>query len=513
MKKLMNVALLLLLSFGAVSCDLNKYPSNALPEAEGFLNYDDATEFRRGFYSLTRSCFSSSSVIPVNTQAEGINPTLNFGNSLSNQYFWNFSDNDQYVSAIWSNCYVSIFQINYFLSKANNLLEEDSKLEEFDENKMTPEQVENINLFIAEAHLFRALLNRQLVTFYCNDYDPSTADEELGIIITKDVDVTARHSRSSLAKTYEAINEDINYAQPVIEAYYNSHSINANYISPDVVKALKAKVLLDTHQYQEAATLCEDIVKAYPLIRNANEFAAMWASDTGSEIIFQFYASVSEGGTSNGSYFLNDPYQTQQSYQPYYIPSQWILDQYDSRDVRKTTYFGQKPCRIGTENYMLYLVTKYPGNPAYNATAGRNSLLHNVRLYRSADFQLMAAECYANLNDLANANNALKQLMEARMIMGSDYQFEPYNSISEITSAIRNERLKELYMETNRIEDLKRWNMPMSRLAQNPQNEEVVVQIDMYLDIPANDYRFVWPIPQAETSQNKNIQNQQNRGW
>lgn len=514
MKKLMNVALLFLLCCGAVSCDLNKYPSNALPEAEGFKTYSDATEFRRGFYAYVRSCFGSSSIIPTNIQAEGINPSLNFGNQLSRQYNWDFSDNDDYVSGLWTNYYGTIFQINYFLQKANEIIEHDSNLDEYDENKMTPAQLEDMNLFMAEARFFRAMLNRQIALLYCEDYDPETASENLGIIISEHADVTARLSRTTLAETYEAINDDINYAEPIIENYYQTNTSNPNYISPYTVKCLKAKVLLDTHNYEECAALCEEIVRAYPLITNANAFQSMWTNDQGTEIVFQFYASATEGATSLGGMFLNDPYNTQQNYEPYYLPSQWMLDMYDDADVRKSVYFGLKGTHLGTSNYNLYLVTKYPGNPAYNTNSAQNALLNNVRPYRSADFQLMAAECYAQNNQLDKANSALETLLKARIILGSDtYTYEPYASTDEIMAAIRNERLKELFMEGNRIADLKRWKMPMSRLAQNPQNSETIIPTSIYLEIPANDYRFVWPIPLSETSQNSNIKNQQNRGW
>ena len=514
MKKILNVALLFLLCCGAVSCDLNKYPSDALVESEGFLTFNDATEFRRGFYAVTRSCLGSTIVVPINIEAEGINPTIANGGQLTMQYNWNLSDNDQYIEALWTNFYSSVFELNYFLSKANELIEKDSALDEFDENKMSPKELEQLNLFIAEARFFRALLNRETAIFYCEDYDPATAANTLGIIISESADVSARLPRVSLEETYAKINEDLDFAQPIIDSYYAANSTVANYITPATVKAFKAKVLLDTHKYEECAALCEELVLAYPLIANDADFRSMWQNDRGSEIIFQFYASATEGGTSNGGMFLTDPYQQGITYEPLYVPSQWILDQYDSRDIRKGAYFGLKNTRLGTGNYDLYLLTKYPGNPAYNATASANSLLHNVRLYRSADFQLMAAECYANLNDLNKANNALKALMNARMVAGnSDYSYTDYSSIDDVTTAIRNERFKELFMEGNRIADLKRWNLPMSRLAQDPQNVETVSPNGLYLEIPAGDYRFVWPIPQSETSQNHAIKDQQNKGW
>ena len=50
----------------------------------------------------------------------------------------------------------------------------------------------------------------------------------------------------------------------------------------------------------------------------------------------------------------------------------------------------------------------------------------------------------------------------------------------------------------------------MSRLGWTPQDESVCVTIGMYLNINANDYRFVWPIPQSEYTNNSAIKDQLN---
>lgn len=527
MKKIVKVALLLLITGSVASCNLDKYPDgDAIPADSAFETFDHASQFRRGMYYWTRQCFSSYTVIPVNIQAEGVNATLDYGNQMGFQYMWTFLDSDSYVEQLWTYCYAAIYQINFFLEKAEELIAADDALAEGNENKMTDAERVQLNLYIGEAHLFRAMINHQLATFYCKDYNPDTAKTDWGIILSKKVDVQARNERSTLFDTYDFINEDLSTGKAALERYYNgtnaeqweldalplaSRTVQPYYLSPLTAQCLEAKVLLHTDQYEAAATAAAAIADASVLISDASQFADMWTNNTnGSEILFQFYASVNEGRSDYGTLFLNDPYQDGKQVQPMYLPSAWILNQYDASDIRASTYFTSKPVLIGTTTYTgVKVISKYPGNPALNTNASVNELMQNVVVYRSADFVLMAAEAYAQANNLSGANQYLQKLMDAR-ISDPKYTYEPYTSIESVFEAIKLERLKEMFMEGNRIADLKRWGEPMDRTGQDPQASSLVVTNGLYLKIEKTDYRFVWPIPQSEKTSNPSISNQLN---
>lgn len=498
MKNIIKVALLFLLVGGAVSCNLEKYPSDAVPAEEGLLNFRDAKEFRNGLYSYTRVCFSSYTVIPVNIQTEGINATKDYGNQYGFQYSWNFRNDDGVVGQLWTNCYLAIYQINYFLEK----------IEDIDMAPMSDKEKALIGLYKGEAHFFRAMINHQLATFYCKDYDPNTAQNDLGIIVTDKADIYARKERSTLYDTYTWIIDDITYAKSALTSYPGEFP-KENYVTPSTIKALETKVLFHTHEYEAAATMAGELVAEFPLISNKDDFAKLWNEDTGTEIIFQFYASLNEGRSAYGSMFLYDP-KGYKIYDPFYIPSQWMLDQYASNDIRLSTYFSRAEVRIGSTSYRsLYVVTKYPGNPKYSTNPAYSELMQNVRPYRSGDFALIAAEAYAMAGNDGAANAALKNLRLAR-IPGYVHPTENLTN-DELLEAIQDERLKELFMEGNRVADLKRWGEGMNRIGQDAQENNAVVPEGLYLNIPASDYRFVWPIPQSETNVNKNVQ--QNTGW
>jgi starch-binding outer membrane protein, SusD/RagB family len=82
---------------------------------------------------------------------------------------------------------------------------------------------------------------------------------------------------------------------------------------------------------------------------------------------------------------------------------------------------------------------------------------------------------------------------------------------AKLLSEIKNERVRELIGEGYRFLDLKRWKDNMVR--QTPQDKGVVSSKGLNLTINASDYRFLWPIPQAEIDANPQIKGQQNEGY
>ena len=80
-----------------------------------------------------------------------------------------------------------------------------------------------------------------------------------------------------------------------------------------------------------------------------------------------------------------------------------------------------------------------------------------------------------------------------------------------LVNAIRIERFKELIGEGFRFYDLKRYGQGMTR--SDIQNSDVVFQRGTDLSIAADDYRWLWPIPQAEIDSNPQVKPQQNPGY
>jgi hypothetical protein len=92
-------------------------------------------------------------------------------------------------------------------------------------------------------------------------------------------------------------------------------------------------------------------------------------------------------------------------------------------------------------------------------------------------------------NQFSQASADLTSLLTARHAGNASASL----NASNWQEAISQERVKELYMEGFRLQDLKRWNMGFERTPQTAAQEEGSSQ-----KREAGDYRFVWPIPQND---------------
>ena len=126
---------------------------------------------------------------------------------------------------------------------------------------------------------------------------------------------------------------------------------------------------------------------------------------------------------------------------------------------------------------------------------------------------MIAAEAYCESNDVTSGASYLNQLRTSRI---AGYTIQNFAAASDLRTAIRNERRKELVGEGFRFVDLKRWGLGVDRgnsyqdanLVLQPGNAQTTALVR-----EAGDYRFVWPIPKTEIDVNPQISGQQNHGY
>jgi hypothetical protein len=114
---------------------------------------------------------------------------------------------------------------------------------------------------------------------------------------------------------------------------------------------------------------------------------------------------------------------------------------------------------------------------------------------------LIRAEARAENGDLAGALLDLNTLRAARI---NGYTPVAIGSKDALITAILEERFKELAFEGHRFWDLRRRNLPVERLDSDAPNAASRV-------LPAGNFRFRLPIPNAEIQANPLIQ--QNPGY
>ena len=111
---------------------------------------------------------------------------------------------------------------------------------------------------------------------------------------------------------------------------------------------------------------------------------------------------------------------------------------------------------------------------------------------RLSEQYLIRAEAYVNMNDYSSAGKDISRIRVARY---SSYGGVTSMDASNAMTIIEEERIKELFMEGFRLNDLKRWHKGFER---NPEEQSSAYFTVSSLKVSKDDPLFVWPIPQHE---------------
>ena len=168
------------------SCNMDEAPYGALDDDNAIQSANDAQRYRNGFYSGFRSMTSalispSLSFRPICSTASPSTVTVT---EQSPTEICLPGDGD--VLSLWSTCYSRIASVNYFLSKAEPLLE---NTEDADDRL-------DIERYIGEAHFTRAFYYIALFDRFCQVYSADKGDTPaLGVPITLEYNPTADRSK------------------------------------------------------------------------------------------------------------------------------------------------------------------------------------------------------------------------------------------------------------------------------------------------------------------------------
>lgn len=511
MKKIFGFVAVAFAALSLSSCDLEKLPYTSIEQDVAFQSVQDLSNYRVGFYSPLKSLTVGGRIYIEDIRADMFHALADFGNYVGLPYAWIMESTDQDAEGFWFADYGVIANMNYALDAFPKFLEDYKEdLEEAD--------VKLINQYIAEAHMTRAIAYLDLATKFCEAYDPATANDKLGLMITEHYaptsDNTKYPGRSSLFDTYKFIMDDIDAAAAGITA---AGAPNSVYYTVDAVKALKARVALYMQDYQTASTLAHELINGgkYALAEG-DDYVDMWVNDASTENIMLVTMSLQDRGTPTGTYFIYDNDKGDGSTpDPQYMPTQALLDLYVDGDIRFEAFFAER--FVETETFGsddLWLFYKYPGNPDLRSGAQWN-YVNMGKPFRISEQYLIAAEADARLGGEAVANGAaaLNDLREARI---ENYTDETYATANDLIGAVKDERARELVGEGFRMQDLKRWGQPVTRGASQSPSTQLMKTGANYGEMTNKDINgpgALWPIPKTEIDANPQIKNQQNPGY
>ena len=496
MKNIIKIMFLtVVIALTSVSCELNRFPYNAIEQSQAFQTLKDAGTLNNGLYASLRGVVYGLYMFSTDVQADLLNATLDYGNRNGFPHKWTpFLADDYTIRDTWRYQYNTI-------SNINNVITNSGKIPIADATEQA-----TMDRYLGEAYLMRAYLYHQLILRFAKDYDPSTAGSDPGVPIVLTFDITLRPSRATVEQVYQQILSDIAQAESLLTTSPGAQ--NSPKITKDCVLALKARVYLCMHNWTGAATAANSLITSgtYPLITVAATYKNMWITDGGTETIFQLAASQpSELGNANSIYLgLNA---ATSKYTPDFVPEQWVIDLYGATDIRKAAYLEQKPVYVMGTNYPnFWCINKYPGNPAL-FTGATTNYMHKPKIFRVAEMYLISAEAAAQTP--ATEAAALATLNSLRTARGATTLVGLTGTA--LMDAIKSERVRELLCEGFRLDDLKRWKMGFARSA--PQNIALIntgPDFDQKV-VAAGDDKFVWGIPANDMTTNPNLV--QNQGW
>lgn len=481
-----------LLTLGACNDDLDRFPHSSIEQSQSFETVEDAATWNTGMYGLLRGRVYGIFMYSTDIQADQLNATLDYGNRNGSVHRWDFTSDDYTIRDTWQPYYYAITNANVAIDGMATI-----------ETESQEEQAE-LQRYISEAHLVRAFYYHQLVTRWAKDYDPATASSDPGVPLMLEYDIENYAPRSTVEEVYQQILSDISAAKTGLTGVSgNGGSI---YLTEDVVTALEARVRFHMEDWAGAKAAADRLINSgtYPLYDTEAGLEAMWHADEGQEDILQMFVSIPDEGANINQIYLGYNSGTGR-YTPDFLPSQEIVDLYQDDDHRKAVYFEQLPVTMAGSNYDdLILVEKYPGNPEHYT--GATNYQHAPKVFRIAEMYLISAESASYLGQDGDALATLNALRTARGL----------DALSGVAGAalleeIKDERTRELAFEGFRLDDLKRWDEGMDRMA--PQDEDVVMTGPLFLNLTkdASDNKFIWGIPQNDMTINPNLT--QNPGW
>ena len=487
------MAAVLAVAFGLNSC-LEKLPGDYILEEEAMQTLSDAEQTLTGIYTayMSSALYSGYLTLCPDIQADLVYAVQGNSNQYGTHWLWDIRSTNSEIEAVYAGLYRVIGRCNFYLDQVEKL-----------RSSLTDDaEIQYLDYYTGEVYCARALAYSELIKCFCKAYTPETADEEQGgVAIDSTYFGKKPLKRSTLRESYEFVIRDLEKAEELLEdAPYGYSSPYFTYAAANAIHARTSLYMQDWDAAIKYSTrLIED--EAYALSTAATYTTGvspitgaqkaysyidyMWTNDLSTEVIWMVDYTITSYGGALGQSFLNFNNDYVYFY-PDYVPSQWVLDLYAGNDARYGAYFTTLP--TGYAHGLTWpLLTKYFGNEEFVA----NIIFHvsKPKPLRLGEQYLIRAEAYCMKNQYSQASADLTALLSARHSGNASASL----NASNWQEAISQERVKELYMEGFRLQDLKRWNMGFERTPQTAAQEE-----GSSMKREAGDYRFVWPIPQND---------------
>lgn len=486
-KKFRYYILLAALTIASTSC-LDKYPSDAVTFDKSIQTVDDANLAVLGIYDALKSPYLYSGCL---TLLPDIQTDLVYGvNNNTNIYgeIWRWNDilsTNTDIEGVYGALYVVINRCNFLLDRVDAVRA----------NTTDDEDLDRLDQYCGEAYFARALAYSELIKLFCKSYEKDQdMTQELGVILTEHYQGDEKMVRASLKDSYDFVLKDLDRAAELLELEddFEGALYDSGYFNEYTVYALRARVALYMQNWEDAIEYSSKVIDSgYYFLASATQMATdeqsyyqyMWSNDFSPETIFKVAFTLNSYGGALGTVFAN---YDMVSFRPDYVPADWVFYLYDENDLRDDAFF--KPITTGYDHGLYWpLLIKYWGNEQF--IQYRIYHVTMPKVLRLSEQYLIRAEAYVQQKEYSKASSDIATLRSARYNGAASASMSEDNAMQ----VIEEERVKELYMEGFRLQDLKRWHKGFKR---EPQDQSL--SNGSSLEVKADDPLFVWPIPQHE---------------
>lgn len=480
MKNKIKLLSFLFLSLAMFSCDDEINDLQPFTEGNPETFFNTVSAFQNGVdgaYSQLRNYYSATNGYQGMPDIMSDNVILAATGRLSNEtmYDWRYVPTTGTVEFYWSEAYEAINAANLVIGQIDNLADGEDK-----------------NNILGQALAARAFAHFDLVRYYGKIPTQSAdAGSSLGVVYMKvedgdTGDPFAQPARETVASNYAEIIGDLERAADLV-----SDDNGEGRFDKDAVYGLLSRVYLYNGEYEKVISAANQVSED---IATAAQLPNVYLDATNAGIVYELSVNTSSESRYNNVgviYSQTVSGNVRSEYAAAYDYVQ-LLDPDDVRSevaVFDATYDGN--------NYNA--IKKFIGE------TGQVNGLVDVKIIRAAEVTLNKAEAQYRLGREAEALATLNELRDKRYST-----YTGGESGAALLDAILTERRIELAFEGHRFFDVKRLGEPIVRsdfgdLADGtgtpPEN----------LVLPAGDYRFQLPIPQAEINANPNME--QNPGY
>ena len=481
---IIKAAAVIVAAFALSSC-LEKNPQDYIVDTEAMTSLNGAEQIVTGIYTayMSSGLYSGYLTLLPDIQSDLVMAVEGNSNTYGEIYQWTFRPTNREIESIYAGLYTVIGRCNFYLDQVDALRE---KL-------VSDADIQTLDQYTGEVYCARGLAYAELIKCFCEAYDENK--DQLGVVLRTSYFNAEPVKRASLKDSYARVIEDLEKAEEMLDE--NNCYYDAAYFTQAAAQAIRARVALYMGDWQTAVDYSTKLISrndryelslaSYTVTSDGmNEVDYLWHYDSGYEVIWRIgYTSTSYGGALGQNFLsFNNDYTY---YYPDYVPAQSALSLYQSGDARYNAYFAE--LSTGYSHQLSWpLLIKYYGNRELLSL-----YIYHVNMpkpIRLAEQYLIRAEAYCNLGKFGPATTDISTLRNSRYSnKGGTLSVSEDNWMQVIDE----ERVRELYMEGFRLNDLKRWGKGFERTPQASVQAE-----GSKLKVEPNNPRFVWPIPKHE---------------